>query len=910
MTGQASRAILSLEIPADFPLPAAMNRSSLFRRCAFALSSTLILHSAFSHVPILAAPAPRPATTAAQRQPLSIYQPLHTIPWEGFYFTKIGVAYFATEPLKTNFIQRPELDELSAPTLTAQPLPVHKMLDSRKTGWELVNYAIAAGLDNQFDRAINAYKRSLQIAKEIGDHELEGLALGGMGLLRAQQGFYDVDTIDYLTDYWRWTREQQNPKAEAIALSNLGNAYFASDLYLKAIEFHQKRLALARKLGDRNGVGRALGNLGMVQQALGNFDKALALHQQQWEIVRQGQDIVGQKMALANLGIAAHGLEDYAKAIDYQTQRLKLAQQTQDPRTEAEALANIAGAQYFLGNYDRAIELYEQAWAIAWNKLQDADILYGLRGNEGLAYFQKGDYAKAMELYQQYFRYISSRNNRRGEGLVKNNVGVLRMQDGNLTNAEKTLRDGIQLWDTLRDRLGNQDAFKISLFDTQTVPYVNLQSLLVQKNQIGAALEVSEQGRSRAFAELLQRRSQPLKQKMTDNPPNLERIKQIAKQNNATLVQYSMLAEIHKSKAQGNDPALKNQESELLIWVIKPTGEVFLRKSQFLASPNWQQQAHSLSDLVADSRSAIGVRGRGIRVVAKQITPENDPPLQQLHRLLIQPIADLLPQKPDDLVVLLPQQSLFLVPFAALQDKDGTYLIEKHTIVTAPSIQVFDLAQQQRQQLPKRSLFSQPLIVGNPQMPTLPMTTDETPEILESLPGAETEAKSIGQLLQTQPLLGAQATEPTVIQQMTNASLIHLATHGLLDDFQSSGFPGAIALAPTNTADGFLTADELLNLKLQAELVVLSACNTGRGRITGDGVVGLSRSLFAAGVPTVLASLWAVPDAPTSTLMTAFYETLKTEPNKARALRKAMLQAKQQHPDPKDWASFVLVGTP
>lgn len=199
MTSPASEPILSLETASDFPLPIAMNRSSLFCRFAFALTSTLILSSAFPHRPTGATPPPLaatpnapaiptiiPTTTTAQRQPLSIYQPLHTIPWEGFYFTKIGVAYFATEPLKTNFIQRPELDELSAPTLAAQPLPVHRMLDPKKTGWELVNYAIAAGLDNQFDRAMNAYKRSLQIAKEIGNHELEGLALGGMGLLRAQ----------------------------------------------------------------------------------------------------------------------------------------------------------------------------------------------------------------------------------------------------------------------------------------------------------------------------------------------------------------------------------------------------------------------------------------------------------------------------------------------------------------------------------------------------------------------------------------------------------------------------------------------------------------------------------------------------------------------------------------------------
>ncbi|WP_283812896.1 CHAT domain-containing protein [Leptothermofonsia sichuanensis] len=97
-------------------------------------------------------------------------------------------------------------------------------------------------------------------------------------------------------------------------------------------------------------------------------------------------------------------------------------------------------------------------------------------------------------------------------------------------------------------------------------------------------------------------------------------------------------------------------------------------------------------------------------------------------------------------------------------------------------------------------------------------------------------------------------------------------------------------------------------MKLQAELVVLSACNTGQGRITGDGVVGLSRSFITVGVPSVLVSLWAVPDAPTAGLMTAFYKKLQQHPDKARALRQAMLATMKTHPQPKDWAAFTLIG--
>jgi CHAT domain-containing protein len=108
--------------------------------------------------------------------------------------------------------------------------------------------------------------------------------------------------------------------------------------------------------------------------------------------------------------------------------------------------------------------------------------------------------------------------------------------------------------------------------------------------------------------------------------------------------------------------------------------------------------------------------------------------------------------------------------------------------------------------------------------------------------------------------------------------------------------------------DGLLTASEILKLKLNAELVVLSATNIGRGKITGDGIISLSRSLMSAGVSSIILSLWFVPDAPTAKLMTEFYRNLQQNPDKAQALRQAMLTIMKSYPNPKDWAAFTLMG--
>ena len=170
------------------------------------------------------------------------------------------------------------------------------------------------------------------------------------------------------------------------------------------------------------------------------------------------------------------------------------------------------------------------------------------------------------------------------------------------------------------------------------------------------------------------------------------------------------------------------------------------------------------------------------------------------------------------------------------------------------------------------------------------------PESLSSLPGAETEAQAIADILKTTPIIGQAATETSIINQMQQSRLIHLATHGLFDEHQ--GLQSSLALSTSDNSEGFLTAEEILDLKLNAELVVLSACNTGRGTITGDGVVGLSRSFLLAGAQSTMVSLWYVPDLPTSALMTDFYRQLQIDPNKPRALRQAMLNTMKEYPTP------------
>jgi CHAT domain-containing protein len=500
---------------------------------------------------------------------------------------------------------------------------------------------------------------------------------------------------------------------------------------------------------------------------------------------------------------------------------------------------------------------------------------------------------------------------RESEGTALGNLGLALSKSGNLPAAEKTLLDSIKVSESLR--AGLDDANKVSIFETQTNPYVNLQQVLIDQKKTNDALEIAERGRARAFVELLASRQAPSASVPTTiNPPTIQQIKQISKEQNATLVEYSTI-----------------ENKALYIWVIKPTGEITFRsvdlKSLNINLPEATEQTRvsaatgrrglneqdtALAEMIRGTRDALGVSGEITNQQAANrpnSTPVSSrrisPTLQQSYQIFIQPIADLLPADPNAPIVLIPHKSLFLVPFVALQDPAGQYLIEKHTILTAPAIQILQLTRQSRQKVRQLSLKNN-LVVGNPIMPKL----GNPPRQLPPLPGSEQEAITIAKLLNTQAITGSQATKASITQQMLKARIIHLATHGLLNEVKRRDLPGAIALAPSGNDDGLLTSSEILDLKLNAELVVLSACNTGRGKLTGDGVLGLSRALISAGVPSILVSLWSVPDDSTAELMAEFYRQLQQNPNKAQALRQAMLMTMKMHPNPPDWAAFTLIG--
>ncbi|MGR3279116.1 CHAT domain-containing protein [Acaryochloris marina NIES-2412] len=757
---------------------------------------------------------------------------------------------------------------------------------------QFLNQGSQLYFEKKFDAAVASWQQALNLYRQIRDAKGEGLSLARIGLAYQDLEQYRkaIQHFDIALPILQRSREQI---VQASILGNLGNSHLKLGNFSKSIDFYQQSIALWKELGDPANEGQARRGLGNIYITLGKYSDALDQHRQALRLTLA----INAPEALANtynsLGLIHSSKGKDQEAHQFFQKGLASTQNIQDDLhsqlLQAQILNNLGYLELAKGDQASALASYQKALTLAKttkNKTLEASALLGV----GSVYTSRDEHSKALTVLQRSLFLAESIDDSSLKAKILHLLGATHWQLGRFQEAESYFNSAVTLLDGSRENLDDID--KVSIFETQVHSYALLRRILAEQGKFSEALEASERGRSRAFIELLSKRQ------ASNNPsslskqtllPNLQELRQVAKQQNATLVEYAYVAD-EKFIARGK---LYGKFIKIYIWVVQPSGQINFKEVQLTSvqtqllkqAGNW---ANDWSDL-----------------------PEQEQALKQqfqkLHRdlyeILITPIQDLLPKDPNSPVIFIPYRELFQVSYPALQAPDGTYLIQKHTILTTPSIQALALTQKTHQEstvLPQ----TKSLIIGNPTMPAI----HENALPLKPLPQSEVEAQTIGRLLNSPALIGQLATETSVKQKISSANIIHFATHGLLGEFSKSGVPGAIALAPDNTNDGLLTSDEILDLNLKADLVVVSACDTGRGHLTGDGVVGLSRAIMATGVPSVMITLWEIDDTSTAILIENFYKQYLQTQNKAQALRQAMLNTMKQYPHPVYWAPFTLVG--
>ena len=792
-------------------------------------------------------------------------------------------------------------DKTQAETFSFRPMPMILAQNASQTE-QLLKEGTQQYHNNRVQEAIQSWEEALEIYQQRKNVEGEGTTLGRIGLAYERLGNY-LQAVDYFERALAIVKATGDNQLEATILGNLGNNYLRLSKYPQAITAFDRSMTLWQQLGDRAAEGQVLRGLGNVQIALGNYEKALSLHKKSLNIAQALKDNEGLVYSHNSLGTIYTNQGEYEQARQQYQNSLRIIQSLGNSRLsqqlKAQTLNNLGSVTHAQSNYAQAKSYYQQSLAIAekYNlSALEGTILSGM----GSLYLSFDDYPQAKANLEQGLQIARDSGDRLLEAETLHNLGYAQWRLNQLTAAESSFRETIALREKMRQGLSDLD--RVSLFDTQLQSYPLLRRVLIAQNKYESALEVAEAERARSFVQLLASRlsengtsSQALKQQTT--PPNIQQIKQIAREQKATLVEYSFVAD-ENFVAQGK---LHGDYKQIHIWVIKPTGEVAFRAVDLTPV-----QAGSIKQA---GNWATDWQNRSSTVVEDKLTSKFTDLHRSLHSILIEPIAAYLPTSTESPIIFIPQRELFQISFPALQDSNGKYLIEKHSILTAPAIQVLKFTRQQSQRLAQQN-NRKAIVVGNPVMPATIVVPNKPEVVLDlvPLPGAEQEAKNIARTLNTAPLIGQAATETTIKNQISSARLIHFATHGLLDDFSNSGVPGAIALAPGGGNDGVLTSSEILDLNLNSELVVISACDTGRGLLTRDGVVGLSRSLLASGTPSVAIALWEIYDSSTAVLMDEFYNQLAQNKNKAQALRLAMLKTKQQSPHPINWGAFTLIG--
>lgn len=764
-----------------------------------------------------------------------------------------------------------------------------------RLGWALE-------VDGQVQKAVVAYEIGFQFLAG-GQHDLQRVVdrlrtvskeFSGERQL-ALDALFSPDTAQDLTE------AEADPVLAVKLLINIGNAYLLQPQEYPALNAYQRAVERPEISQTPLLHAHALTHIGIIRRRLGNLTEAEIVLRQALTLFQQhSDDPTAQRTTLAALASLYRDQGDLAKALATYHQALDLYAQVEDPRGTART--QIGLGRLYLKQAD--VELAEQNFKAA------------LALAEGVHDHEAQWHALA--------------------GLAR-----IQEQRDDLEGAAALLRQSLRLIEARQDEL-RTDQGKASFIDSLTEIFDQLIAVHLKRAEhepaaYAEALNVAETARAQALLDLMDfrgRRTHQTKPGETsgsvslapgtpsDPEDDFNPVAQMAVHNPIKTVENtSRLAPSTRSQGRAEQPedgaALQLPPLPRLVFHVLPT-----QTAIFAVTPEGAVHGHvaeigevELAAQVSAMRRMLGVdRGlRGVRDAAVEVdeteageVTDHQPLLKKLYETLIAPLAGTLPPEGSPLVIE-PHGPLWLLPFAALLAADDIWLADQWPLLYTPSAQVLDEIRQEPDYGAPVGLKA--LIVGNPTMPSITLAGSS----LELLPlaGAEAEAKAIAALFkedQCQLLVSDAADRLTVTLEAPQRGILHLATHGLAD--AADPLASFVVLAKPRDGDGLLTARQVMDLRLQTDLVTLSACQTGLGKISGDGMIGLSRAFVVAGARSVLVSQWSVSDEATVALMKAFYREYLRQDNKALALQQAMqeVRANPEFSHPRYWAPFVVVG--
>jgi len=478
--------------------------------------------------------------------------------------------------------------------------------------------------------------------------------------------------------------------------------------------------------------------------------------------------------------------------------------------------------------------------------------------------------------------------------------GRIAEQEGNLKEAVSFYRQAVDIIEQQRTTI-NTETSKIGCVGDKQSVYHRLVAVLYMDGQYSSAFEYVERSKSRALVDMLAAK-QDFKAKSGDE----QAIHNLLAKGTADEAELRV-QDLSLNKSELRSIVIKNRESltaqspELASLVSVTASTAAEIQSNIPGDEVLIEYYYAEKDMFAFILSAQGLRAiklnndrlaDDIQQFRKLLNNSGSSGYRDLSRSLyarlIHPLESYVENRN---LIIVPHGALHYLPFNALHN-GKEYFIEQYSIRTLPSASVIKYLQAK-----KSSKLADILVFGNPDL------GDSRYDLVY----AQNEAIAVAR---TQPrskvLLRAEATETAFKKYGRDFNFIHFATHGQFN--ADEPLSSALLLARDPESDGRLTVDKLYSSKIDADLVTLSACETGLGKIVnGDDIVGLTRGFLYAGSSSIVASLWKVDDLATADLMTRFYTNMKTL-DKREALRQAQLEMKKKYDHPFYWASFQLTG--
>ena len=747
-------------------------------------------------------------------------------------------------------------------------------------------------------KALEYYSRSLSIAKTTGNKG--GMALVYGSLANASLRLGDTKNAKkYANLHLTCAKEMGNKDMEGAAYGALGHIYRVLGDFKKSIEYYNRRLDICEAVENLEAEGGAYGGLGNAFDSLGDFEKAIDYHNQHLRIAETIGDKDGEAIAYGNLGNAYLGLEDFNAALHFFEHRLRIAKDLGDKAGEGRAYGHLGGTFQRLGNYKKATAYCHQRLCIAQE--------LGDKAGEGAACGYLGtvsqfhcDFKKAIDWHNQQLRIAKDRGDQGMEGLAYSHIGQCFEMLNVLPKALDNYQTSVEVFNQMRSLLQSEDKWKIGFRNECNYAYTGLCRVLLKQEKIGEALAAAEEGRAQSLADLMT--SQYGFQSQTEG-------KRLDEE------EFGML-----NNTSSSTIFLSLSENKINIWLLLKEKPVLHRQKTLCHHFAENAAAETLQSLIQFAYENNGVRAnvdcenrsfenencsaveRSYKKCSHQILQEDNLPLAALYSYVIDPVLYLI--EGDELVIV-PDGPLWLAPFAAFLNPFSRYLCESFKVRLIPSLTSLKIIAH----CPKFHSSSGALVVGDPDMSEV--TNSQGDQILEQLPFARQEVQMIGQILNTAPLTGELATKCEVLKQISSVAVVHIAAHGRMETGEIALSPNPERKSQTPTEEDYmLTMADVMSVKLQAKLVVLSCCHSGRGEIKAEGVVGIARAFIGAGARSVLVSLWAIDDEATLEFMKSFYHNFVKGRSASESLNHAMkcLRESEKFGDLKYWAPFTLIG--